>query len=224
MTRKSLIEYMSKKIKCTISENLKIVQVQKLPDFVNLDFVYQKLSKIPEHLTDGLDGIYVANLEEFQKRQINAIFKDGVIYVTPNQESDEDFLDDVVHEIGHYVEEKFYDEIYGDRSLEKEFLEKRLEFKNRLKPVGFVNTKYFHDLLVTPTYSQELDDVFYKDIGYDKIREISSDIFVSPYAITSLREYWANGFENYMMYNKKQIQKTSPALYLKLKDLVEYGK
>jgi len=41
-------------------------------------------------------------------------------------------------------------------------------------------------------------------------------IFSSPYAITSLREYWAKGFEEYYLGVQQDLKKISPVLFSKL--------
>ena len=61
----------------------------------------------------------------------------------------------------------------------------------------------------------------YNDIGYDKLRIISSGLFYSPYAITSLREYWANGFENYLLGDRERLKDLSPVLYTKIEEILE---
>ena len=48
-------------------------------------------------------------------------------------------------------------------------------------------------------------------------------LFVSPYAATSLREYYASGFEDYYLNNGKVIKKISPALYEKINNLNNLG-
>ena len=67
---------------------------------------------------------------------------------------------------------------------------------------------------ILPTLSHiDLDQHLYKGIGYDKLRTISSGLFYSPYAITALREYWVNGFENYLLGDKPKLKELSPVLY-----------
>ena len=61
----------------------------------------------------------------------------------------------------------------------------------------------------------------YSDIGYDKLRLITPELFYSPYAITSLREYWANGFENYLLGDRAALKDISPVLYRKIYNLFE---
>ena len=57
----------------------------------------------------------------------------------------------------------------------------------------------------------------YQTIGYDKLANLVQGLFISPYAATSLREYFATGFTDfYMDSDHKFLQKISPALYSKL--------
>ena len=51
---------------------------------------------------------------------------------------------------------------------------------------------------------------------------ISSNIFYSPYAATSLREYFANGFEALYYFGEYAFLKNScPILFTKLGELME---
>ena len=45
-------------------------------------------------------------------------------------------------------------------------------------------------------------------------------VFVSPYSITSLREYFAKSFERYFMDEMEQVRKVSPAVFEKIEFLV----
>jgi hypothetical protein len=53
------------------------------------------------------------------------------------------------------------------------------------------------------------------------LRLISAELFYSPYAITSLREYWANGFENYLLGDKLALRDLSPVLFNKVTEILE---
>ena len=53
------------------------------------------------------------------------------------------------------------------------------------------------------------------------MRNISAELFYSPYAITSLREYWANGFENYLLGDKYALKDLSPILYKKIDTILD---
>ena len=57
----------------------------------------------------------------------------------------------------------------------------------------------------------------YKKIGYDKLAALIRGLFISAYAPTSLREYFATGFtEFYLDSDHSYLKRVSPALYEKL--------
>lgn len=195
------------------------VFAQQFTNNVNLENVISIIETlIPDYFLDNVDGFFVGYVQEFFKdgREYNAMYKDGAIYLSPDQDDQADLLDDILHEVAHAVEEKHEDLIYGDGRLEREFLAKR-------------NTLYYlldddiYDIAdyENPEYDYQFDQHLYKNIGYDKLRTISSNLFYSPYAITALREYWSNGFENYLLGDKEKLKQISPALYYKIEELFE---
>ena len=58
----------------------------------------------------------------------------------------------------------------------------------------------------------------YEKVGYDKLTNIISGIFVNPYSATSLAEYFATGFTEFYIRPDEHtyLQKVSPELYKKL--------
>ena len=72
-----------------------------------------------------------------REREINAMYKDGTIYVSNYQSDEEDMVDDIIHEIAHAVEDNYMMQIYGDNQIEVEFLSKRMTLKKRLELEGF---------------------------------------------------------------------------------------
>ena len=50
-----------------------------------------------------------------------------------------------------------------------------------------------------------LDNFLYREVGYEKIRNISSNMFLGAYSVTSLSEYFATSFENYYLNNRKVL-------------------
>ena len=84
---------------------------------------------------------------------------------------------------------------------------------------GAIYAKHFFDV----EYSQKLDMFFYRDVGYDALSMLTVGLFVSPYGATSLREYFANGFEEYFTGEPHNLKKISPQLYIKFQNLVEKG-
>ena len=190
-----------------------------LPNEVNPDLVFKTITKIiPSHLFSGVDIVYVGHFDVFGEKQVNAVFQDGAIYVTNNQTSDEDMIDDIVHELAHSVEEKYRNIIYDDNTLKREFLGKRRRLYSLLKSYDYdppkeLNSNYHYDI--------ELDSYLYKKVGYEVLWNMVSGLFPSPYSTTSLREYFAIGFEQFFMGDKRSLKENSPALYAKL-EILEY--
>tara|TARA_R100001510_G_C7653088_1_gene211122 strand:- start:2498 stop:3163 length:666 start_codon:yes stop_codon:yes gene_type:complete len=186
---------------------------------IDLDYIKNKIeSLIPEHFFDNVDGFFVGYVEEFFKdgREYNAMYKDGAIYLSPDQDDEADLLDDIVHELAHSVEEKHEDQIYGDGRLEREFVAKR---KHLYYLLG--DKTYDLETYSKPEYDYEFDQYLYKNIGYSRLRGTSAELFYSPYAITALREYWANGFENYLLRSRGKLREISPVLYDKIDSLFD---
>ena len=131
-------------------------------------------------------------------------------------------LDDLVHEVAHAVEEEEFLTIYSDGDLEAEFLGKRERLFHLLDTEG-LNVDYTE--YKNPEYSKNFDNHLYFEIGYPYLTNVSVNLFYSPYAITSLREYFANGFEAYFYHTDHQrLSTVSPILYRKLDELNEENK
>jgi len=179
-------------------------------------------SKIPKYLTGNFEVVYVGDFKFFHEkgRSYNAAFKDGAIYITNEQDDYADLIDDIVHEMAHSIERqsKYNDIIYDDGLVEKEFLGKRKYLFHVLDEPMDMMLDY-----INPEYDKKFDMYLYKNIGYDKLRNITHSLFFSPYAITALKEYWANGFENYIVgdYNdRKKLKEISPELFKKIEQIL----
>jgi hypothetical protein len=196
------------------------VFVEPFKNDINLDYVKKTIETLtPDFFFDNVDSFLVGYADEFFKgdREYNAMFKDGAIYLSPDQDNEKDLLDDILHELAHAVEKRNEEEIYGDGRLEREFLAKRNTLYHLLDDEDYDIEDYEN-----PEYDYKFDQHLYKGIGYDKLRTISSGLFYSPYAITALREYWANGFENYLLGNKNKLKELSPILYDKIDSFFEF--
>ena len=182
---------------------------------VDVESVIAKVeAKLPAHLLEEVEMIVVGWFEEFEERGINAFYDSGAVYVSNIQDNHEDMFDDIVHEISHSLEDAHGYEIYGDQKIKQEFLRKREHLHNIMWKMGFKAPKsFFEDV----EYSEEFDDFLHKQVGYDKLAPIMQGVFVSPYAATSLREYFATMFtEYYLDSDHKFLKKISPALYEKI--------
>ena len=189
---------------------------EMMNDLVDIEVVVSQLeAKLPDHIRDGIEMVIIGNFSEFEERDINAFYKDGALYVSNIQTDNGDLLDDLVHETAHSAEEQYGMEIYGDQEVKKEFLRKRMHIYNMLQKMGFNPSQ--RDFLETE-YDQDFDEYLLHDIGYDKLSEILKGVMVTPYAATSLREYFATGFTEFYLYpdSHDYIKRTSPQLYRKL--------
>ena len=192
-----------------------------LPETIDADLVFKTLKKIvPIHLLGGVDIIYIGSFDVFKEKETNAVFHDGAIYVSNDQDSNEDMIDDIVHELAHSVEERFTQIIYNDETLKKEFIGKRkrlydILFHYDYNPSPKIKTSYHYD--------EKIDMYFYKEVGYEAMWNLINGLLPSPYAATSLREYFAIGFENYFMKDRSQLKKICPILFSKLEDLEFMG-
>ena len=197
-----------------------IVKDELVNDGMSLASVVSKVERIvPKFFTHGLDSIYVGDFDIMREREINAMYKDGTIYVSNYQSDEEDMVDDIIHEIAHAVEDNYMMQIYGDNQIEVEFLSKRATLKKRLELEGFdirgIN-------FLNPELDRQFDEFLHKEVGYATLTSLTNDLFYSPYGATSLREYFANGFECYFHKRDHQfLQKVSPAIYFKLENLME---
>ena len=191
----------------------------QIPENVNIDFVLKYISqRIPSHLLKGVDMIYVGQFKQLNSREVNAMFEDGAIYLTNEQDDDKDMIDDIIHEIAHSIETIYGEVIYDDGRVSKEFIGKRKRLYKDLESYDYDPPK---ELQYSLDYLETIDDYLYKDVGYDTMWNFINGLFPSPYAATSLREYFARGFEEYVMENKKDLLKVCPILYSKIKNLYE---
>ena len=68
-------------------------------------------------------------------------------------------------------------------------------------------------------YDEDIDLYFYKDVGYEAMWHLINGLFPSPYSATSLREYFAIGFEEYYLGERSSLKRDCPILFSKIKEL-----
>jgi len=187
-------------------------------DNIDVESVINRVENtIPHHLLSEVEMIIFGWFEEFDERSINAFYDDNALYISYLQNDEEDLYDDIVHEIAHSIEAPHGYEIYADEKIKEEFLRKRKHLHDILWKSGFKAPLSFFENI---EYSQEFDNFLYQKIGYDKLATLMQGIFISPYAATSLREYFATGFTDfYLDSDHNFLSKVSPALYEKLYNL-----
>ena len=177
------------------------------------------LKMVPSYLLRNIDIIYIGQFQHLKDRKIQAMYENSSIFITNEHLDEEDMLDDLVHEVAHSVEEIYQEFIYGDKKLETEFLSKRKKLWYFLKSEGFECE--LNDFLNTK-YNKNFDEFLYMEVGYPLLSTLSVNLFYSPYGSTSLREYFANGFEAFFMKEDVQrLKNISPQLFSKIIDLHE---
>ena len=200
--------------------NVVLVYIKdKLPINFDLDSVLSKLEKtIPADLFQEIDSVYVGQFGEVEDRDLESIFKDGSIYITNEQTSEQLMYETIVHELAHALEKIYGLDLYMDNLIEREFLGKRKKLFDILSAEGYtIPIEPFQE----PEYSNKFDEFLYKEVGYPTLTSLTMGLFVSPYGATSLREYFANGFEEYYTGDSESVRKISPQLYDKIYSLTE---
>ena len=194
-----------------------VVEVDPVPRDIDLQAIFQSLENLfPARYFKDLKEVRIEHIPEFDQRGVNALYRDGVFYITNQQDNSKDIIDDVIHEFAHHLEMLYPTEIYGDEKLIKEFLTKRAQLEFELRSEGYWTQEYdFRNL----KFDTEFDNFLYKRVGKQMLKMVTSGIFVRPYASVSLREYFATGFEAYYMGNKEVLKQLSPVLYNKIERL-----
>jgi len=194
--------------------------IDSLPDHVSIDNVLKRVesSMIKHEFVKDIDAIYIGEFDLLKQRDIAALYYHDTIYISNDQEDENDVFDDLVHEIAHAIESSKKEHIYADLNLESEFIKKRLQVYDLLIELKF--DIEWQDMS-SPDYEKKLDFFLHKTVGYDILAHVINGIFVSPYSVTSLREYWAKGFEHYLLGKSLDLRDVCPVLYNKINQLFE---
>ena len=192
-----------------------------LSDRINLEDILNKIeARLPAEIGQLVDTIMIGDFPQLRREPpIIAFYEDGSLYVTNDPPNSEAMLRAIVHEFAHAVEEAWGLDIYGDNEIESEFIRKRIALKNKFKDynIDAPSLKTFMNV----EYSQEFDDYLY-DLGYEKIANLAKGIFLNSYSVTSLREYFATAFEEYILSDKHHVAQVCPKVYEKILLLVRF--
>jgi hypothetical protein len=214
-------EYIDNKVKDTTKYfnqgGIEVIEKDPIPDTINLQSILKAIETyLPSHYFQNLEAIIVEHLEEFDRRGVNALYRDNKLYITNQQSNSQDLIDDIVHELAHHLEVLFPEQIYSDVSLINEFLKKRNELKFELQTEGYWVNEYDFDKL---KFDPKFDEFLYRRVGRNMLRLTTTGLFIRPYAAVSLREYFATGFEAYYLGKQDSLEKISPMLYDKINEL-----
>lgn len=178
---------------------------------------------IKDTFVKNIENIYFGDFKFLADRSIQALYSDECIYVSTfngkENITNEVVLKDILHEIGHSLEESLGNLLYsGEMNLEEEYLRKKKSLLVKLISQGY---KYNNiEEYTSSEYSKEFDKFLYSEVGYVIIENMISGIFMSPYSATSLSEYFANGFEEYLYGDQLDLKQVCPTLYNKLKYII----
>ena len=168
----------------------------------------------------NIETIYVSDSRDFQIRNIDALYQDGSIYVFNHKDDpsvpEERIAKDIIHEIGHSLESTESLTIYGDQALEEEFLAKR---RTLFEMLDLEEYEIPEDLVFDPEFHQEMDEFLHDEVGYDQLSVYIIGLFTSPYSVTSLSEYFSNGFEDYFTGDRTYLEDMCPTLFRKIEEL-----
>jgi len=180
-----------------------------MSDEVNIEeFIDEIETRIPRHLLQNIEIIYVGDFPDLDGR--NAAYIDGAIYITNKEPTTHDILENVIHEIAHSIESTYGTQIYSDNKLQNEFLGKREKLKAILDAQGYEFPEKYY---INTEYTRAFDEFLSDRVGYPTLLSLTMGLFASPYGATSLREYFANGFEKFYLGESRLVKETSPVLY-----------
>ena len=187
-----------------------------LPAEINFVDIFEKVRRlIPDGFFLGLKSIKIGQFKDFHEKHVNAFYSNGSLYITNVQDDAQDIIDDVIHEIAHLIEERYPDELYGDGYIRAEFLGKRKKLLDILAAHGY---NVMIDGFTETEYSVEFDNFLYKEIGYSKLANFIQGLFLGPYSVTSVHEYFATGLEDYFIKHgeRSYMKSVCPMLYRKI--------
>ena len=174
-------------------------------------FCYQIEQMLPRSVLRNVDVCYISENPALDGR--NAAYNHGAIYMKLDEPTNEDMVENFVHEVAHAVEVGNPHAIYDDRML-AEFLGKRRKLYFLLKGEGFDEMpRIRYEML---EYNKSFDNFLANVVGYPKLQTITMGLFCSPYGATSIEEYFANGFEKYFTESPQYVKSISPVLYQKV--------
>jgi hypothetical protein len=225
MSSESYIRSSSKKAQETLKQyslfnNIQVVIKDRFVEDLDLGGVLKTIeNRIPQELLQDLDIIYIGDFPQLKARNVESAFMNGAIFLSNLIIDDDTLLKSIIHEMAHNVEVVFGADVYGDHQIIDEFVGKRKRLRDALE-----EQELFCDprLYIQFDYSKTFDDFLYKTVGYDRLAQLTTKLYISPYAATSLREYFANGFEHYFVdENPKYLRSVSPKLFNKINNLTK---
>ena len=174
-------------------------------------FCHQIEQMLPRSVLRYVDVCYISDNPELDGR--NAAYNDGAIYMKLDEPTNDDMIENFVHEVAHAVETTDPYSIYDER-LQAEFRGKRKKLYHLLKAQGYDQMPLIRYEMLE--YNEMFDNFLANVVGYPKLLTLTMGLFCSPYGATSIEEYFANGFEKYFTESPGYVKSISPVLYQKV--------
>jgi hypothetical protein len=197
--------------------------INKFPSNIKVNNILSFVKNIINiNYLNGLEAIYIGDFDDLNRRNIQSMFKDGAFWISSN--NIKNFItepivaENIIHEVAHLLEERFPNLIYGDGRLEKEYNSKKERLYQLLKKEKYNKINY--PLFFDDDQLKELDHFLYNLVGYDKVSLLTSGLFLSPYSIITIREYFATGFLHFLLEDVNYLKDVSPILFEKVTDLI----
>tara|TARA_B100000900_G_C20530468_1_gene696094 strand:+ start:570 stop:1271 length:702 start_codon:yes stop_codon:yes gene_type:complete len=196
------------------------IQDPLISENVDFDEIISTIEQsMPSHLFDNIDIIYVGQHDELTERELEAFYDSGAVYITNTLSDNIDYVENIIHENAHAIEERDGLQIYGDQKIQTEFIGKRKRLFHKIKSAGYD----ISDIdFMNSEFQTDLDDFLYREIGYDNLNYLINGIFVNPYAATSINEYFSSGVEKYFLNadDRQRLRSFSPELTKKIEELI----
>lgn len=222
LLQQSQTRILSEKKRFYFNRGIEFVLDKPLQKDIDIEKVMGLLrSNLPVSSYVGINNVYFGEFDILKRRSLTALHHKNNIYISSEElTSEKEILDDLVHEFAHRFEENNSEKIYEDGKIINEYLGKmnrlhdlitqdyNLE-EHGLSYFDFINTEF----------DPKLDKFFYETVGYTEIENMAPTLFIRPYAATSVREYFATGFEDYYLEGGLQLKKISPILHSRIEML-----
>jgi hypothetical protein len=198
--------------------NVPVYVINKFSKHIKINNILNSVKeKINKNFLNGLDAIYIGDFDDLNKRKIQSMLKDGAIWISSNNIinviTETLVAENIIHEVAHLLEDRFQEILYSSGGIEQEYESKKQRLYSLLKADGYEITP---ELFFSDDHLREFDSFLYQEVGYDKLSLLSAGLFFSPYSITSIREYFANGFLLYLSEEHEYLKDLSPVLYSKI--------
>lgn len=172
-------------------------------------------------LFQDIKEIRVGEYQELEDRNISAFtFKDK-IYISSKLPTEEHYKRVIIHELAHVVLKYYGKKIFEDGKLQDEFIAKRRQLfyllKTNNKPT--IGVEHFLD----PSFSQFFDDFLFFVTGYDYLDALNRQHGIVPtvYSLTSLEEYFSDGFESFFFDELEMLKTSCNVLFNKVHSVLE---